>query len=216
MSSAYELPPLEPVADVTVSELETAIRAARAEADAIRDDARAEGLAAGLDEARGGVEAATAALMAAIAELEEERAALTARTEVAAVELAFAIAEQILGAALEVQPERVVDVVRGGLRRLIEREHVTILVHPDDLEIVRGAAPDLVNQLGGIEHCEVQAERRVARGGAVVRTGEGEVDAAISTKLEQARAVVTASLREPDGDAPEADEVLDAELLADA
>ena len=39
--------------------------------------------------------------------------------------------------AIAVEPERVVDVVRGALRRLVERERVTVLVHPDDLELVR-------------------------------------------------------------------------------
>ena len=34
-----------------------------------------------------------------------------------------------------------------------------------------------MSSLGGIESCDVQAERRVSRGGAVVRTAEGEVDA---------------------------------------
>ena len=73
--------------------------------------------------------------------------------------------------------------MRGALRRLVERERVTILVNPEDLDLVRGAAGALAGELGGIEHCDVQAERRVARGGAVVRTVEGEVDATLATKL---------------------------------
>lgn len=196
MAGAFELPALEPVKDVKVSELENAISAARAEADAIRDSARAEGLAAGLEESRAAVQTATTALAAALQGVEEERASLAARAEAAAVELAFAVVEQMLGGTLDVQPERVVDVVRGGLRRLVERERVTVLVHPEDLDLVRGAAPEIVAELGGIEHCEVQAERRVARGGAVVRTGEGEVDASLATKLELVREIVAQSLRD--------------------
>jgi len=52
----------------------------------------------------------------------------------------------------------------------------------------------VISALGGIEHCEVQAERRVARGGAVVRTPEGDIDARIESKLERARDVVAAAL----------------------
>jgi flagellar biosynthesis/type III secretory pathway protein FliH len=51
--------------------------------------------------------------------------------------------------------------------------------------------------LGGIEHCEVQAERRVSRGGALVRTPDGDVDARIETKLERAREVVEDALSSP-------------------
>ena len=51
--------------------------------------------------------------------------------------------------------------------------------------------------LGGIEHCEVQAERRVGRGGAIVRTQDGDVDARVETKLQRAREVIEAALSGP-------------------
>ena len=43
-------------------------------------------------------------------------------------------------------------------------------------------------------HFEVHAERRVARGGGLVRTTVGEVDAQIECKLDAVRALVTAEL----------------------
>src|SRR5262249_34826206 len=95
---------------------------------------------------------------------------------------------------LAVEPERVVDVVRGALRALVERERITVLVNPDDLELVRGAMDALRATLGGIEHCEVQAERRVSRGGCVVRTQDGDVDAGLDTKLARAREVIEQAL----------------------
>jgi len=88
----------------------------------------------------------------------------------------------------------VLDVVRGALRRLSERRRVTVLVHPDDLDVVRAAADGFATELGGIEHCEVQAERRLARGGAIVRTDEGQIDASIETQLARARELVAAEL----------------------
>jgi flagellar assembly protein FliH len=111
----------------------------------------------------------------------------------------------VLGGALDAQPGRVVDVVRGALRRLLDRERVTVLVHPDDLEAVREAVPDLLGQLGGTEHCEVQAERRMVRGGAIVRTAEGEVDATLDTKLARVREVVAEALAPAAAGGPEAD-----------
>ena len=61
-----------------------------------------------------------------------------------------------------------------------------MLVNPDDLEIVREAMEELRASLGGIEHCVVESERRVARGGCIVRTPVGDVDARVETKLERA------------------------------
>jgi flagellar biosynthesis/type III secretory pathway protein FliH len=52
----------------------------------------------------------------------------------------------------------------------------------------------LAGQLGGIEHVDVQEERRVGRGGAIVRTADAEIDASLRAKLERAREVVVEEL----------------------
>lgn len=159
------------------------------------DGARSEGYEAGLAEGRAQLASAVAALQEAATALAVRRDQVAQETEQAAVELGLKIAEQALGAALDADPDLVVAVVRGALRRLVERDRVTALVHPEDMDAVRAAAPALVAELGGIEHLEVQAERRVARGGAVVVTAEGEVDATLATKLARAREVLLDELR---------------------
>jgi flagellar assembly protein FliH len=193
----FSFEPLE-AAPISLREMESPLAAAQAEADAIRAAARAEGHAdgveAGLAEGRAQLAAALGALERAHAEVVALREATAEAVERDAVELAVQLAEKIVAGALDADRERVLDVVRGALRRLSERRRVTVLVHPDDLELVRSAADGFAGELGGIEHCEVQAERRLARGGAIVRTDEGQVDASIETQLARARELVAAEL----------------------
>ena len=178
------------------------VEAARAEADAIREQARAEGLAEGraagaaaaLEEARAQLAPAVQALADAAEALASARAEVADRVEAGAVALALELAEKVVGGAVQAQPERVVDVVRGALRCLVERERIQVLVNPDDLAIVRESIDAVTGELGGIQHVEVLEERRIGRGGAIVRTPDGEIDAALSTKLERAREVVAAEL----------------------
>jgi flagellar assembly protein FliH len=158
--------------------------------DAVREAAFEEGFAAGVAQAQSQLDGPASALAAAADQLQALRADAATSVEADAVDLALRIAEQALGAAVAVDPELVVEAVRGALRRLVERDRVLILVNPDDLELVRDHASRLVGELGGIEHCEVQAERRVRPGGAIVRTSEGEVDATLETKLARAREVL--------------------------
>ena len=158
--------------------------------DAVREQAFEEGFAAGVAEAQSQLEGPASALAAAADHLQALRTDAAASVEADAVDLALRIAEQAVGAAIAADPELVVEAVRGALRRLVERDRVLILVNPDDLELVRDHVARLVGELGGIEHCEVQAERRVRPGGAIVRTGEGEVDATLETKLARARVVL--------------------------
>jgi flagellar assembly protein FliH len=199
-----QLPPEPPAARAIApheqqAHAESIVNAALAEADRIRELARAEGYEAGQRaaavEAEERFDQVFAALGEAVAQAREMRARTADDVERHAVELALQIAEKTLSGALDAQPERVVDVVRGALRCLVERERVVIFVNPADLETVRDATGDLVRSLGGIEHCEVQEERRVARGGAVVRSAAGEIDAKLESKLERAREVLEAELR---------------------
>jgi flagellar assembly protein FliH len=154
----------------------------------------AEGRQAGLAQALEAARPALEALGNALVDLDGLRAEVVDKLERDAVELALALADQIVGGALELAPERVVDIVRGALRRLNDRQQVTVLVNPDDIDLVGACVDGLRAELGGIEHLAVQADRRIIRGGAVVRTQEGEIDAQVATQLARARAIVAAEL----------------------
>jgi len=201
MAAEFAFTPLQPSATAAatpgadpVAEAGALLARAHAEADVIRAAAHAEGLAEGRAEALAAAGPAAAALEAALAGAREEAAASAQRLERNAVDLALTLAEKVLGGALAVEPERVLEAVRGALRALVDRERIVVLVHPEDLELVREAMDGVRGALGGVEHCEVQAERRVGRGGAIVRTPEGDVDARLETKLARAREVVERAL----------------------
>jgi flagellar assembly protein FliH len=172
--------------------------AARAEADDIRHAARQdgyqEGYQAGMAAAREELAPAASALGETLAEAQRLRAEAADTVEARAVELALRLAEKVVAGTIEAQPERVVDVVRGALRCLVDRERVIVQVNSLDLELVREAAMPVASALGGIDNFEVQEDRRVERGGALVRSAAGEVDATIETKLERAREALEAEL----------------------
>src|SRR3954468_835982 len=185
-------PPLAP-ADEAAAVMDV-LAEARAEAEQLRQNALDEGYAAGRAEALEALTPALSSLATAVAEVRVQQLAAAEELERRAVELGLALAQKVLVGALSVEPERGLDSVSGALGGIVERERIPVMVHPDDLEIVRGAMDELRAGLGGIEHCEVQAERRVARGGCIVRTPPGDVDARVETKLERASEVVASAL----------------------
>jgi flagellar assembly protein FliH len=181
------------------------LSAVRAEAEQIRAQAwaagEAEGRAAGLAAARSEAAPAVAAIAGAADAISELRSQVRAELEQDAVEMAMHLAEQILAGAISVEPERVIDVGRNALRHLSERRRVTLVVNPDDLEIVSECVEQLQSELGGIEHLGVQSDRRIGRGGAIARTDSGEIDSGFEAQLGRAREIVAAALaREPTAD----------------
>jgi flagellar assembly protein FliH len=179
---------------------------ALADAKELRAQALAEGHAAGY---AAGVEQARAEagpLLASIADA--ARAVTDTREELAetltaqAGELALLTAEHIIAGAIGAEPRRITDVVRGALRRLTDRHRVTVLVNPEDLELLSESVKALQAELGGIEHLDIQADRRIARGGAIAQTVYGEIDVTTSAQLQTAREIVAAALA-GDSDAAE-------------
>jgi flagellar assembly protein FliH len=145
--------------------------------EAIAEEARARGYADGIAQAAAELAPARDALLAAV----DAVGATTDALERRAVELALQLAEKILYAKLDAEPELVCSVVAGALRRLSGVDRVIVEVNPEDEPLVLAA------ELRGID---VVPERRIARGGCIVRTGDGELDARIEEQLARAAAVL--------------------------
>jgi flagellar assembly protein FliH len=184
MNSSFDFPEL-----AVPRPVEERLAAAEAEHEAELDAARAAGYEEGLAAGRAEVSAAAHALARGAAELDAARAEAAAEVEPRATELALRIAEKVLAGELEARPELVLDVVRGALRRLTEPLPATLLVNPEDAELVRASIADFSVEHGG--ELKVREERRIERGGCVVRTQAGEIDAQISVQLERVAKVVS-------------------------
>jgi flagellar assembly protein FliH len=184
LADTFEFSTLEAPAHL-VTETGTAEERLRAIAAETRQRAREEGLAEGLAEARARVEPALEAVAEAERQIRAREEEFLRAAERSAVELALAIAEKVVGAAVSAHPETVLDVVSGALLRTATRHRLVIEVNPDDLELVSESAEGLAARLGGVQRLDVVAERRIERGGCIVRTEEGEIDARIGSQLQQ-------------------------------
>src|SRR3989442_9671791 len=131
-------------AGTPVARADEILRHARKEASQISAQAQAEGhergYAAGVEEGRAALAQTRLALEEAVAGVLDARDAFLDQAEERSVELALLLAEKLVGVALGVRPELVIEVVRGALRRAAERDHVVIEVNPADLELVRTEA----------------------------------------------------------------------------
>src|SRR5271155_5145899 len=109
--------------------------------------ARAEGYeagrAAGHEHGAAEISAGASALGEAVQGIAALRAEVAQAVEADAIELALAIAGKILAGAFQAQPELVVEVVQGALRRISDRHQIAVLVNPADVEVVRGAIGEL-------------------------------------------------------------------------
>src|SRR5262249_55365278 len=122
-------------------------RPARSGDEPLPRDASELAFEAGL--ARGRAEGATTQarlerdLVATIAAVRAWREELRTRYQPTLVGLALAIARKIVGASLDEKPERWVPIAADALRRLVEREPVTVRVSPRVGAVLRANAAEL-------------------------------------------------------------------------
>ncbi len=114
---------------------------------------------------------------------EIEEALLDGRVDLAVHSLKDLPTELPEGLALAAVPERVVDVLRGAIRRASDRSRLVARVHPDDLAVCRDAAAEVTERMGGIGAFEVVDDPRIGRGSCLLETGTGDVDATFESQL---------------------------------
>ena len=108
--------------------------------------------------------------------------------------VAVELARQVVRSELATRPELVAGVAREALATLLASSRaVTVEVHPDDLPLVADGAREALEARGA----SVVADPAIERGGCVVRSDVGEVDARIEARWDDAtRSLATGAPRE--------------------
>ena len=111
---------------------------------------------------------------------------VVAEAETTLIGLALETAQKII-AGLPVSVEMVEAVVHEALRQVEDTAEMVIQIHPDDLALLRKHNSVVLNGLPETGPLRFAGSAEVARGGCIIQTRFGLVDARRETKLEQLR-----------------------------
>lgn len=98
--------------------------------------------------------------------------------------LAVRIAERILGRELSLNPDAVNDIVGSALRQAGAPRDIVLRVHPDDLKALERGRPRLLERAQRAQTLQFRADPSVGRGGCIVESELGTVDARLNVQLE--------------------------------
>jgi flagellar assembly protein FliH len=118
-----------------------------------------------------------------------ERHALVTSAETELVKLAVGIAERVLHQQIALDGGVVVEMAKAAISRIVDRETITVRVNPADVERMREHRDELL-ALGDVKTMRVIEDQRVDRGGVILETDGGSVDAKISTQLAEVRKIL--------------------------
>ncbi len=116
---------------------------------------------------------------------EADRREMLQRAREDIVELAVAIGAKITRRVVEADPAVVQDHVAEAISLVTAPSGLNLSINPADRELVQAVLPALCDRLGQGEHVELRDDADVERGGCVLSTGHGVIDATLQKQLER-------------------------------
>lgn len=97
--------------------------------------------------------------------------------------LAIGIAEKIIQDEIATRPETVMKTLDEALTKVSDLEEVIVKVNPEDLPMVQTQEEAFRDRLKSVRRVEFTSSPKIQRGGVLIETGSGTVDAQIKTQL---------------------------------
>jgi flagellar assembly protein FliH len=147
------------------------------------DEAREQGMARGRQEAEGVISQRGAELASVMASLIQAREKLLDDSEQAVLDISLAIARRFVEQSALLGDELIRKSIKEAVKMVTEKDKVVIRVNPDDLDEVRGHQDDIIFIGDGIGRLEVRGDKHIDRGGCVIETEAGNIDARIASRF---------------------------------
>jgi type III secretion system HrpE/YscL family protein len=113
----------------------------------------------------------------------EVRDTALAEAERDLLRLAITIAEKIIGHEIERNSTTLADIIANALRHTRQNEMLTVRIHPADLPLVE-VQRERLNQMSRARFLDFVPDPRVSRGGCIIESESGTVDAQLATQLQ--------------------------------
>lgn len=171
------------------SEAEKIIQDARLEEQKIKSDAKQVGFRQGHDEGYSAGESEIGRLVERLRKMVEalmlRREEILKETEQQIVELVILMTRKVVKIISETQKTAIMSNVLAALKKVKSRGNVILHVNLEDLKLATANADEFIKRVENIQGITVVEDSTVEKGGCVVETDFGAVDARISSQLSE-------------------------------
>lgn len=171
------------------NEAQKVFQEAQEKAEEIRASASKEGYDNGYNDGYNKGKAEVDRLIARLGKIIEgaidKREMIIQDAEEQVVRIILLIARKVVKAISREQEGIVIENIKSALEKIQGKEEVIIRVNAQDLEMTTEHRDEFLSMLEDLKHVTVLEDSRVEKGGCMIETDFGSVDARISTQLEE-------------------------------
>ncbi|MBN1381540.1 MAG: hypothetical protein JXA41_07685 [Deltaproteobacteria bacterium] len=134
-------------------------------------------------------------LTSLIEELNELKQKILENAEEQILDLTLAVARKVIHMEVATRREIIQGVLKDAIRIIVDRENMKIHVHPQDFQYMMEIKSDFLSSFDGVKNSVFEEDETVGRGGAIVETQFGEVDARIDQQFNEVKSLLLSSAK---------------------
>ena len=135
----------------------------------------------------------SAALHTLVKSIGDRLERLSVELERDAFRFALAVAGRIVRGAVQEDREVIIRQVREAVRRVVGVDSIILRINPADEPVVRDQREGILTSADSIRQLVIETDEAIERGGCIIETGSGTIDARIATQLKQIEATLFGS-----------------------
>ncbi|MEN6319146.1 MAG: FliH/SctL family protein [Syntrophaceae bacterium] len=105
--------------------------------------------------------------------------------------LVFSVSEKIINQEITINRDVVYGVLKNAIKQILDKEGIKVRLNPEDYRTVMEMKPGIINGFEDIKDMTIVDDGSISRGGVIIETSSGEVDARIDQQLYEVRKAVS-------------------------
>ena len=147
----------------------------------------AEGRRAGAENERRRLSETMEALANSIRELDRLRDGCLEGNEEKILNLVFSVTEKVINREISTSRDIVHGVLKSAIKQVLDKDGITVRLNPEDYRYMMEINPGIIDGFDEIRNVSIVEDSGIRRGGVVIDTSSGEVDARLDQQLHEVR-----------------------------
>jgi len=119
-----------------------------------------------------------------LTEVSQLKAEMIKQHEKEIVQMVFAIAGKVIHTQVNFDEKAVRGSILNALALTAEKNNITLKINPEDFDCVEKLRPEFFSEFKDLKSIMITADPSISRGGCLLETPNGDIDASIETQLE--------------------------------
>ena len=150
-----------------------------------------EGRKAGAEDERRKLSEAMEALTNSMRELDRLKNGCLEGNQEKILNLVFSVTEKVINREISTNRDIVHGVLKSAIKQVLDKEGIIVRLHPEDYRYMMETNPGIIDGFDDIRSMSIVEDSTIRRGGVVIDTSSGEVDARLDQQLHEVRKAIS-------------------------